>query len=346
MTLVRQLSGPISWGLFLLVCVAGCVKQPPKPAEITGQTMGTWYHIKFLHPSSAPTLEEIKKQVDQRLGEINSKMSTYIPGSELSRFNRLDSTKPFSVSPETAMVVSAGIEIGQKSAGALDITVLPLVELWGFGAKERIDSPPSEAVIAAVRQRTGLGKLSVSVKPAQLVKSQPGLSVDLSAIAKGYGVDQVSVLLTALHLPNHLVEIGGELRASGHKTAGQPWVVGIEVPGEAVGQVQRSLPLNDLAMATSGDYRNYFEKDGVRYSHTIDPKTGRPIQHRLASVSVVAKDCMTADGWATALNVLGEVEGFKLAEEKGLNAYFIYREGKQFLVKGTQGFFALSKPKN
>jgi len=342
MILASLFQSPLLRGLFVCLLLAGCEHQPAQPVRLSGQTMGTWYHLKYIAPKASPTTQQVQKLVDQRLGDINQNMSTYLADSELSRFNRSPSAKPFAVSSSTAEVVATALQIGVESGGALDVTVLPLVEIWGFGSKKRIENPPDEAAIQRARAKTGRLKLKAHINPPSLTKVLGNVSVDLSSIAKGYAVDQVAQTLDSLGIHHYLVEIGGELRASGEKAPSHPWVVGIEVPGNEPGQVQRSLPLENLSMATSGDYRNYFEKDGVRYSHTINPNTGRPIGHHLASVSVVAEDCMTADGWATALNVLGEVEGFQLAQKKKLKAYFVFRAGDQFQVKATQGFLALS----
>ena len=326
------------WSFLIWVMLSGCLKDRLQVVSVSGKTMGTQYHLKYLPHENSPSAAEVQQLVDVLLGEIEAKMSTYKPDSELSQFNRSRSTKPFVVSPETVSVVSEAILIGHASGGALDITVLPLVELWGFGAKERVDEPPAKGKIQAALADLGLNQLSVDPKNLTIKKAKKNLSVDLSAIAKGYAVDQVSELLQVLGLTNHLVEIGGELRTAGTKTEGEPWSVGIEEPDGPPGTVQRILPLSGYAMATSGDYRNYFEKDGLRYSHTINPQTGVPIQHHLASVSVIATDCMSADGWATALNVLGEEKGFALAERKGLIAYFIYRDQNVFKIKETAAF--------
>jgi thiamine biosynthesis lipoprotein len=305
--------------------------------EFTGATMGTSYLVKVFDP---PKFEQnIQIEVDALLREINEQMSTYLPTSELSRFNKSESTDWFEVSATTATVVAFAQDVADRSRGAFDVTVGPLVNAWGFGPDPRTQEVLDDQTIERLRAYVGHEKLSVRMDPPALRKSVPGLKVDLSAIAKGYGVDRVVQLLNQAGAANVFVEIGGEVRASGSK-AGQWWKVGIQRPDATGDQVLIAHPLNtgdgnDQSMATSGDYRNYFEVDGVRYSHTIDPSTGRPIQHSLASVSVVTESCMEADAWATALNVLGPVEGRRLAEAQGLTVLLIHREGGQFVLSGT-----------
>ncbi|MDT8446343.1 MAG: FAD:protein FMN transferase [bacterium] len=325
-------------GLFLfwaLVLLAACDKQPPQ-VTLSGQTMGTGYKVTYRTTEEGPKQEEVRRLVVMMLESIEDKMSTYRKTSELSRFNGAG-TEPFDLSPETLRVMREAKLIGERSGGALDVTVGPLVDLWGFGPSER-QGVPSDEAIAEARSHVGLDKLTLDPKALQAKKTDPALQVDLSAIAKGYAVDQVSELLGFLELHDHLVDIGGELRANGTKADGQSWRIGIEQPDAPPGEVAQVLELRNHSMATSGDYRNYFEADGKRYAHGIDPQTGRPAENHLASVSVIHPSCMTADGWATALMVLGEDRGAKLAERLGLMAHFIYREGDGFKVKDSTAF--------
>jgi thiamine biosynthesis lipoprotein len=338
-TFVRML---VVWLAGLLV-VGNLVAEPQRAAaqgemlEFSGATMGTRYLVKVFDPPDFQ--QDIQIEVDALLREINDQMSTYLPTSELSRFNASESTDWFEVSEPTATVVAFAQQVADRSNGAFDVTVGPLVNAWSFGPDPRSQTVPDAPTIERLRASVGYDKLSVRMDPPALRKSVPGLKVDLSAIAKGYGVDRVVQLLNEAGAANVFVEIGGEVRTSGSK-AGQWWKVGIQAPDVAADQVLIAHSLNagagnDQSMATSGDYRNYFEVDGVRYSHTIDPRTGRPIQHSLASVSVVTETCMEADAWATALNVLGPDEGKQLAEQQGLSVLLIRREGDQFVRSGT-----------
>ncbi|GAA5506753.1 hypothetical protein Rcae01_02206 [Novipirellula caenicola] len=305
--------------------------------ELRGATMGTTYMVKIYDP---PEFEsDVAIAVDAELRAVNDQMSTYLKSSEISRFNDSDSTDWFDVSVETAEVVSAALEIAEATGGAFDVTVGPLVNAWSFGPDPKTNVVPSDSVIDTLRESVGYKKLAVRMDPPALKKSVPTLKVDLSSIAKGHGVDRVVDRLADLGAENVFVEIGGEVRVAGSK-GGQPWKVGIQNPqaanadGDAM-SLAAAHPMQDQAMATSGDYRIYFEVDGKRYSHTIDPRTGRPIDHDLASVSVVADTCMKADGWATAINVLGADAGIKVASEQGLDVLVIRRRGDEFVRVGT-----------
>ena len=305
--------------------------------ELTGPTMGTRFMVKVFDPTVRE--DEFRLEVDALLRDINDQMSTYLESSELSRFNRSTSTDWFEVSIETATVTAFAQTVSEKSNGALDVTVGPLVNAWSFGPDPRTQTVPDAEMLSKLRGAVGFEKLSVRMDPPALRKSIPELQVDLSALAKGYAVDRLVERLNELGAPNVFVEIGGEVRTSGNK-AGQWWKVGIQVPDLVQDAVMIAHSLNtgagnDQAMATSGDYRNFFEIDGVRYSHTIDPRTGRPIDHSLASVSVVAENCMAADAWATAINVLGPDEGRRIAEVEGLSALLIGRQGDSFELVGT-----------
>ena len=294
--------------------------------EFSGPTMGTTFLVKVAAEDlSQEEHAEIARVIRERLVAVNGRMSNWDPGSEISRFNGHASMEPFRASRELSNVIAASLEVSEASGGAFDITIRPLVQAWGFGDGARITGGPNAAEIELLLERVGWWR--VRVQGEALVKSQPGVECDLSAIAKGYGVDAVSEDLVRLGYPEHLVEIGGELRGRGRKLDGSPWRVAIEVPEpESRRSVHEVVPLAGWGMATSGDYRNYYERDGLRISHTIDPRDGRPIRHALASVTVLAGEAMWADAWATALNVLGPEAGYALAEERALAAYFIIRE--------------------
>ena len=308
--------------------------------------MGTTYTVKVvtegpLGASSSPKQEQVQQVIEGRLAEVNDKMSTYQPSSELSQFNSSRTTVPFPVSAETLQVFAEAQRISAATAGAFDITVGPLVNLWGFGPDAKPLAVPADEEVERLRPRIGWSRIEVDTARSTIRKSEPEMYCDLSAIAKGYAVDRVAEGLAALDLADYMVEVGGEVRTRGRNAAGEPWRIAIERPDTAQRAFQEVVPLSDLAMATSGDYRNFFEQDGVRFSHTIDPRTGRPIQHRLASVSVIDPVCMRADGYATALMVLGEEEGFRLAEEQGLAALFLVRKGDGFEERATAAFKTL-----
>ncbi|KAA5546332.1 (Na+)-NQR maturation NqrM [Roseiconus nitratireducens] len=301
--------------------------------------MGTTYMVKVAGAEQLGD-DEIRVGVDAELRRVNDQMSTYLKQSEISQFNESGSTDWFSVSPEFAQVVSAAQDIARRTEGAFDITVAPLVNAWSFGPGERTGSVPDPQMLKQLRERVGYQHLEVRSDPPAIRKSIPELQIDLSSIAKGHGVDRVVELLRSKGADSVFVEIGGEVRTIGDKPGG-PWRVGIQLPDAAQDTVMIAHPMvpgteAGNAMATSGDYRNYFVADGKRYSHTIDPRTGAPIEHSLASVTVIAPTCMLADAWATAINVLGRDTGLATAKEQGLDVLLVLRGGETgYELEGT-----------
>ena len=301
---------------------------PQRVREFRGETMGTLYTVKVAGADDIddPTL---RFSIDAELRRVNDQMSTYLKSSEITQFNQSTSTDWFDVSADFADVVALAQEIAEKTDGALDITVGPLVNAWSFGTTERSQTVPAPETIEKLMESVGYKQLDVRKDPPALRKSIPSLQIDLSSIAKGHGVDRVVVKLAELGANDVFVEIGGEVRTSGDKPGG-PWRVGIQLPDAARDTVMIAHPMlnNSSAgnsMATSGDYRNLFVVDDKRYSHTIDPRTGSPVEHNLASVTIVAKTCMEADGWATALNVLGKDEAIKVAKENNIHTLLVSR---------------------
>ena len=306
--------------------------------------MGTHYNVTVAGVSlPSDALRSLKAEVDGLLKRINKQMSTYDPESELSRFNASRELTPFPVSPETARVVHTALLFSKETKGAFDPTVGPLVNLWGFGPEKRTGELPDPAKIRAVLPSVGYWHLKASLNPPSLRKNVPGLYLDLSAIAKGFGVDEVGRLLESKGYTNFLVEIGGEIVAKGKNPKGEPWRVGIDrpTPGSQPGAAFEAYArIGNGALATSGDYRNYFTKDGIRFSHFVDPRTAGPIRHRLASASVLAPNCMLADAAATAVMILGPVQGRAYIEGKqGWEALFMVAEKDgSFTGLTTNGF--------
>ena len=290
--------------------------------KFSGVAMGTTYSVAIVAPVLPVEKQALRQALEALLEQTDREMSTYRADSELMRLNRAASGGWRPVSQPLLRVLQAAQETSQLSAGAFDITIGPLVNLWGFGPVKKKAVAPTEREIDAALERVGYQKLQLDA-PAGAVKKAPGLFIDLSAIAKGYGVDRIARYLQGLGLSDYLVEIGGELRAQGVNGDKVPWRVGIEKPLAELRAVHRLIELRDTAMATSGNYRNFFEQDGVRYSHAIDPRTGRPITRRLLSVTVLHPAAMRADAWATALLIAGPEQGFALAEKHGLAAYFL-----------------------
>jgi len=322
-------------GVLLAACSGG-----DEVLELRGSTMGTTYSVKIAGLSANLEPDSLQAEIVQSLDRVNALMSTYRPDSELSRFNAGRSIDWVQVSAELAGLVDEARRISDLSEGAFDVTVGPIVNLWGFGPEEVPAGPPEDDAIQAAIERTGYRKLGVRTEPPALRKSRPDIYVDLSAIAKGYGVDRLAELLERNGIDSYLVEIGGEVRGKGLKPDRKPWRVAIELPDPARRDIYRVVPLRDAAMATSGDYRNFYERDGRRYSHSIDPTTGRPVTHTLASVTVIDTDCAIADALATALLVLGPSRGYELAESAGIAALFIAHDAGGFTDKATSAFDA------
>jgi thiamine biosynthesis lipoprotein len=296
-------------------------------AEFRGTTMGTTYSVKLAESRlSEADRQALAGVIEQQLATVDRLMSTWNAESELSRFNRLASTGAFPASAKTLEVFQVAREVSELTGGAFDVTVGPLVAAFGFGATDRVPGVPPPELLQALRERVGFRRVVLDVDAGSLSKTHPGTECDLSAIAKGYGVDEVARSLLERGHDDFLVEVGGELRARGQRSPDRAWRVAIERPDSETRSVFAVLELRDHALATSGDYRSYFEQDGLRLSHLIDPRLGRPIAHALASVSVLHEQAVYADALATALGVLGPEEGYALAEREGLAAYFILRE--------------------
>lgn len=299
--------------------------------SITGSTMGTTYSVKIVPSDNSRNLSSdfLKKKIDSVLVEVNNQMSTYIPESEISRFNKYNGSEWFNISKDFAFVLDESIRLGKLTGGSLDITVGPIVNIWGFGPDQRPRKIPSDEEIFFNMKLVGLEKVEVDLNSPSVRKKIEGLKVDLSATAKGFGVDKVFDLIKNLGYNNIMVEIGGEVRSSGLNNKQEAWRIGISSPNQS-GDLNRVIHLNNMAMATSGDYWNYFEENGIRYSHTIDPETGRPITHKLASVTVFDSTCLRADGLATGIFVMGPDKGYKFAIEMELPIYMIVKKGNGF----------------
>lgn len=310
-----------------LLFLAGC-SQPKEQIHLSGPTMGTTYNIKYIEVDGAPASADIQKEVDKLLELVNDQMSTYRKDSELSRFNQYKGNEAFEVSAETATVVKEAIRLNELTRGALDVTVGPLVNLWGFGPEARPEVVPSDEELSARKAMTGISHLSAT--STTLTKTLPELYVDLSTIAKGWGVDVVANYVESLGIHNYMVEIGGEIRLKGVNQSEEAWRIAIEKPSTTERAIQEIIEPGDMAIATSGDYRNYFEKDGIRYSHIINPQSGKPIDHKVVSVTVLHPSSMTADGLSTGIMVLGEDAGLEIANENDLAVMII--------VKTEQGF--------
>jgi len=294
---------------FLLA--AGCDSK--REHSLAGRTMGTTYAVKVVTDYFG-SVSGLQEKIDRRLQEINHSMSPYLKDSEISRFNRFQKVgAEFPISEDFLRVMQLAARIYALSEGAWDGTVNPLVDLWGFGRSGRTDKRPAAEKVAALLDDIGFDKIEIRDSGA-LIKHQASVTLDLSSIAKGYGVDQVAEVIRQAGFTDFLVEIGGEIYAAGVRPDGRPWRVGINRPktDARFDEVYKVVALQDQAFATSGDYRNFFIENGVRYSHIIDPQTGYPVTRGVVSVSILADNCALADGLATAVMVMGAEKGLSL----------------------------------
>ncbi|BGI51178.1 MAG: FAD:protein FMN transferase [Arsenophonus endosymbiont of Ceratovacuna japonica] len=291
--------------------------------------MGTYYIIKYVSKISNPSWKELHNNIDFNLKQINNQMSTYITKSELSQFNKFKFINTaFPVSLSIITVIKKALYINKLTDGALDITIGPLVNLWGFGPKKKNIELPSKKILKLYSKWIGIDKFTI--KGNNLIKKIPQLYIDLSSIAKGYGVDIISEYLESKNIHNYMVNIGGEIRTKGHNGKGILWRIAIEKPSNKLLEqsVQKIIKPGNMSVATSGSYRNFFKKNGIYYSHTINPKTKKPIIHNLISITVIAPTCMMADGLSTGLNVLGAKKGMKLAKHLNLPVFLIIKTNK------------------
>jgi thiamine biosynthesis lipoprotein len=330
--------------LSALLCalLTACGAQPTvEPFELSGTSMGTTWSVKLAEPPPAERAAALRGELALVLDSVDRSMSTFRPKSELSRFNASRSGDWFAVSAQTAMVVAKAQDIATRTGGAFDVTAGPLVNLWGFGPEPRPARAPSDGELRAARAATGYGRLEVRATPPALRMPAGKRYVDLSGIAKGFAVDALAEQLEARGIADYLVEVGGELRAGGRRSRGEPWKIGLEQPIAGGRTLGRVLVLEDRAVATSGDYRNFRELDGERVTHVLDPRNGHPVRTGVASASVVCATAMEADALATALMVLGPAEGLSLARREQLAVQLVLREGEELVTRSTTAFEAL-----
>lgn len=297
--------------------------------KLSGYTMGTTYNIQLTELPDHVSEDAFAAEIGELLTELDrGKFSTYAADSELSRFNRHGVNVPFIASAEMIEVLLLAQDISTLSDGAFDISVGPLVNMWGFGPdfKEVADDIPSQERIDAALETIGFEALTIDTRASQIRKSK-AITLDLSAIAKGYAVDKLAEYFESLEIADYFLEIGGELKIAGLKPGGQSWVPAIEAPLDTASQIYEVFFSRGetIAVAGSGDYRNYFEVDGQRYSHEIDPRTGRPVTNTLAAAYVIDESAARADALATAFMVLGLDDATQVAEEQDLAVYFIYK---------------------
>ena len=300
---------------------------------LTGRTMGTSYTVKVVGDLTDDKKDQLQQGIDQILAKINQQMSTYQKDSELSKLNQFNEKTYYKISNDLYQVIEKSILINQETDGAFDVTVGPLVNLWGFGPDKKRDIPPDRKEIEKIQGNIGTNLIELHHHLSQIKKLRGDLYIDLSAIAKGYAVDKVSTYLKTKNLNDHMVEIGGEIRVAGYKAEDEKWSIAIEVPDPEKREIGKVIKVTNLSMATSGDYRNFFIYKGKRYSHTIDPRTGYPVTHDLTAVSVFMKSCMNADAIATGLMVMGPKKGMEFVNTNKIMAIFYLRTDQGFEEK-------------
>lgn len=312
--------------------------------RISGATMGTSYNVVAVDPTGRLGEGDVQAAIDDALADVNLQMSNWDPHSEISRFNAQRGTEAVAISPALGEVMHAAEVVHAASGGRFDTTIGPLIELWGFGAPGAMKTP-AETEIVAAQTRSGHAN-TLQVGEGAMRKVRPDTQVYLAAIGKGFGADQVGRALKGLGITDYMVEIGGDLYAAGRNPDGQPWQIGIETPAENQRGVMKVVGVSNLGLASSGDYRNFYEQGGQRYSHIVDPRTGRPVTHNTASATVLAENAMLADAWATALHTMGREEGLALAEEKDIAVLFAERvtgsEDPRFTMTASTRFEALT----
>ncbi len=312
--------------------------------DLNGPTMGTTWTVKVVDVASRISADQLQGGIQASLDNVNALMSTYQADSELSRFNRSEPGDWFEVSQATWFVVKRAQQTSKLSGGSFDVTVGPLVNLWGFGPPGQAAEVPTQEQISETLARVGFQYLSVSEGAPYALKKLRPVYVDLSAIAKGFAVDQVAEYLETLQIDNYMVEVGGEVRVKGHNRRGTGWRIAIESPLTDRRTVQRTILPTNMGIATSGDYRNYFELEGTRYSHTIDPATGYPVSHNLVSVTVLMPTATDADALATAFDVMGAERALVLAEQEKIPVFLIVREEKGFNERYSSAFSPYLEP--
>ncbi len=318
----------------LTVLLAGCGLSE-RVEEVGGPTMGSSYSVTYVVAQAVAAPDRVKVEVEATLAEVDRQLSTYRSDSDVERFNALPANSCQTMPAPVLELVRVGEALSRKSAGAFDLTVEPLLDLWGFGPQSRGMRVPSAEQVAKVRELVGHQHLRID---GQQLCKDVAVQLDLNSIAAGYAVDRIAQRLDELGIDSYLVEVTGELKARGRKADGLPWRVAIEAPRDDRQIAQRVLQLDGYGISTSGDYRNYFEEGSKRYSHTLDPQTGAPITHRLAAVTVADRSALQADGLSTLLMVLGPERGMAFAEQAGVAAFFVTREGEGFVTHGSTAF--------
>lgn len=320
--------------LCALVLLAGCGKEDPV-VRVEGPTMGSTWSVQFVPAAQGPASDQVKQEVETILAEVDQHFSTYRQDSDVARFNRLPAGSCQAMPADVIKLVRLGETLWRESGGAFDLSVEPLMNLWGFGPQSREEKVPDAQRLAQIRARVGQGHLRIDGD--QLCKDID-LELDFNSIAAGYSVDRISERLRGLGIASLLVEVTGELKAIGRKPDGSPWRVALELPREDRQIAEQILAVDGLGVSTSGDYRNYFEENGQRFSHTFDARFGKPVSHSLAAVTVFDPSALVADGYSTLLLILGPEQAWDFAVAQDLAAVLVTRADSGFNARVTPAF--------
>ena len=323
------------FGLVTLIVVLSACGNGDSMESFGGPTMGSTYSIKYVRRAGLPAAADVRAEVEKILADIDRQLSTYRSDSDIERFNDLPANRCQKMPASILKLIRVGEQLSEQSEGSYDLTVEPLLNLWGFGPQGREEKVPAEQALAQARQRVGYQHLRI--EGDQLCKDA-AVEVDFNSIAAGYAVDTIAARLEALGIHDYLAEATGELKAAGKKLDGSPWRIALEEPRDDQQVAERVVAVDGFGLSTSGDYRNYFEQDGRRYSHTFDARTGAPVSHSLASVTVIHPSALMADGLSTLLLILGPERGWDYAEKHDIGAFFVIRADTGFVTRTSHAF--------
>ncbi|QTD31655.1 FAD:protein FMN transferase [Pseudomonas fluorescens] len=331
------------WGILVLLVgvLSGC-GNGDSLETFGGPTMGSTYSIKYVRHANLPAPQAVRVEVEKILADVDRQMSTYRADSDISRFNALPADRCQVMSAPVLELIRVGEQLSRQSEGSYDLTVEPLMNLWGFGPQGREEKVPDAAALAEVRQRVGHQHLHID---GDRLCKDAAVEVDFNSIAAGYAVDTIAARLETLGIHDYLAEATGELKASGKKLDGSPWRIALEEPRDDQQVAERVINVDGYGLSTSGDYRNYFQQDGRRYSHTFDARTGAPVLHDLASVTVIHPSALMADGLSTLLLILGPERAWDYAEKHDIGAFFVIRADTGFVTRTSHAFERLSGAK-
>lgn len=323
------------FGLVSLIVVLSACGNGDSMESFGGPTMGSTYSIKYVRRAGLPAAADVRVEVEKILADIDRQLSTYRSDSDIERFNDLPANRCQKMPASILKLIRVGEQLSEQSEGSYDLTVEPLLNLWGFGPQGREEKVPAEQALARARQRVGYQHLRI--EGDQLCKDA-AVEVDFNSIAAGYAVDTIAARLEALGIHDYLAEATGELKAAGKKLDGSPWRIALEEPRDDQQVAERIVAVDGFGLSTSGDYRNYFEQGGRRYSHTFDARTGAPVSHSLASVTVIHPSALMADGLSTLLLILGPERGWDYAEKHDIGAFFVIRADTGFVTRTSHAF--------